>query len=119
MKIIIYERTIKSYKELIDNLDEDVNKQMKKNIYERTIKSYTELIAELQPAPVVPVVPEPAPVVPEPAPVVPSPAPVVPAPSSATQSVAKSADEQKLEKIKALLQANEAIIKECGFKIEP
>ena len=130
-----YEKLIKLYtkiNEKKENSGKDLTSDRDYESYKKLIKLYSKINVKLSqrinvlkaPVPSIvpeptPVVPAPAPVVPSPAPVVPSPAPVVPAPSSVTQSVAKSADEQKLEKIKALLQANEAIIKECGFKIEP
>jgi hypothetical protein len=100
-KIKIFQDVIDTYNELLGLLDDTDTE--KKKLYNDVISTYTELIdLESDDLPKAPIVVAPA-----------------PAPSSAAQSVAKSADEKKLEKIKALLQANEAIIKECGFKIEP
>ena len=45
--------------------------------------------------------------------------PAAPAPSSASKSVQKTPEEEKLEKIKDLLQANEQIISRCGFEVGP
>jgi len=109
-KIKIFQGVINTYEELIDLLDDTDTDNAKKLIFQGVITTYRELIELEDEESSPPKAPAKAPS--------PAPAPA-PAPSSATQSVVKTDDEKKLEKIKKLLQANETMLKECGFKIEP
>jgi chromosome segregation ATPase len=115
----IYETLIKQYKGLITEIDEDLTRsndntaQLNRNkkIYETLIKQYKEKITEIDEdltddGSASQSVQAQAQAQAQ-------------APSSASQSVVPETEEdKKLKKIKQLLQANEAMLSECGFKIE-